>query len=111
MATAADILVVKDNLPETAEAEGWNDTKIGTMVDALGTPSKAIRQYWSATSARTSAFVDISESGSSRSLSDVHKQAVEMLKYWDDRIAQEERDAEEPAQSDGRIAFHKATRV
>lgn len=112
MASAAEIQIVKDNLPSRAEAEdGWDDAKIELYIDQFGGTSKTVRQYWSARAAATASFVSVSESGSSRNLSDIHKQALEMLKYWDDKVKEEEAEEENPVVSDGRVAFHKLKRV
>lgn len=113
MASAGDILIVQNNLPTEAEAAGWDEAKITSYLDAGLTPSKTIREWWSFRAAATSSYVSVSESGSSRSLSDIHKQALAMLQYWDKRIAEEEKAAqeEENAATAGRIAFHKMKRV
>lgn len=110
MASAADIMIVQDNLPAEALAEGWDEAKITVLLDSPMSTSRVIRQWWSYRASSTAAFVNVSESGSSRSLSDIHRQALEMLKYWDGRIAEEEA-PEPPVQSDGRIAFHRLRRV
>lgn len=112
MASAADIIIVKDNLPPEALASGWDDAKIELLLDSGLTTSRTIRHWWSFRAGSTAAFVSVSESGSSRDLSAIHKQALDMLKYWDGVIADEEA-PEEPAvvQSDGRIAFHRIRRV
>lgn len=110
MASEADIIIVRDNLGPDSLAEDWSDFKIGLLLDSGMSTTAVIRQYWNFRAASTAAFVNISESGSSRSLSDVHKQALDMLKYWDARLA-EENAPETPVTSDGRIAFHRSTRV
>lgn len=109
MASEADIMIVQDNLPSEAIGEGWDEEKIGLLLDSGLSTSKVVRQWWSNRSAATAGFVNVSESGSSRSLSDIHKQALGMLKYWDDVIRLEEQEAEEE-ETPGRIAFHRAVR-
>lgn len=110
MATAADIEKVRDNLPSVAVVDGWDDAKIESKLDGGNTTSETIRDYWSYKVANTADFVSVSESGSSRDLASIHKHAVEMLKYWDDKIRQEEEDAAAPEEV-GRIAFHPVTRI
>lgn len=110
MASEADIMIVRDNIPSEALEEGWDDVKIGVLLDSPMTTSRVIRHWWNYRASSTASFVNVSESGSSRSLSDIHRQALEMLKYWDARIAEEEA-PEPPVQSDGRIGFHRITRV
>lgn len=112
MASPADIIIVKDNLPPEAFANGWDDEKIELLLDSGLTTSRTVRHWWVSRASATAAFVSVSESGSSRDLSAIHKQALEMLKYWDGIIAEEEA-PEEPVVvvSDGRIAFHRIRRV
>ena len=109
MATTADITWVRDNLPPEAVALGWTDERIAEAIDAE-TKVKAVRAFWSFRAAQTHEFISISESGSSRSLEDVWKHALEMLKYWDGRSDEEDASngVEKPRAS---IAFHTATRV
>lgn len=109
MASAADIAWVQSNLPLEAEALGWTTERIGEAIDAE-TKVKAVRAFWAFRVAQTNEFVNISESGSSRSMEDVWKHALEMLKYWDGRSDDEDTSngVEKPRAS---IAFHTATRV
>lgn len=86
MASAENIAYVKEQLP-TGE---WDDDKIGQMIDQLGSPAKAIRLYWSGKVANTSMYVDVSESSSSRSLSQEYQHALEMLRYWDAIVDRED---------------------
>jgi hypothetical protein len=81
---------VKNNLPPDAEGEGWNDAKINGLISDGTSLARVMMTYWSGRAAAYSKFVNVSESGSSRSLSDVYKQALDMLKYWTDRATREE---------------------
>ena len=110
MASAEDIQWVKDNLPPEAASHGWDNAKIDEAIDAE-TRTRAVRAYWSFRVAQTNELVSINESGSSRNLEDVWKHALEMLKYWDGRVAQEDDSNGVVTKPKAGIAFHTATRV
>lgn len=87
MATAEAIAEVLSNLPDDS---GWTDETAGTALDSFGgSVPRAVRSFWAKRVANTANLVDISESGSSRSLSKKHEQAREQLAYWDSIIAAE----------------------
>ncbi len=110
MATEADIAYVTENISKEAAELGWDQTRITNVLDSGVSPVGAIRNFWQYRVAQTVNFVDVSESGSSRSLSTIHKNALSLLDYWDKRLKDDEAvDPEETTR--GRIAFHKATRV
>lgn len=111
MATQEEIRAVRENLPPEATANGWDDARISADLASGKSLAKIVQSWWRHRVANTADFVNISESGSSRSLDSVYKQAMEMLKYWDDRVAKEEEEQNNPQQGRGRIAFHQATRV
>lgn len=100
---------VKNNLPPEASTQGWTDEKLQAMVDAETSLNRILMTYWSSRAAATAKFVNVSESGSSRSLSDVHNNALNMLKYWTGRAETEEGVSEAPVART--IAFHRAIRV
>lgn len=111
MAEAEDVETVKDNIPSDAAGQGWDDDKIAAIIDGGLTTSRTIRSYWSWRVANTTNLVSISESGSSRDLSKIHQQALDMLKYWDAKIVDEENDTDSSGESQQPIAFHRWTRV
>lgn len=111
MADAEDITTVRDNLPASAATESWTDEKIEGLLDGGLTPSRTVRSYWAWKAAQTASLVSISESGSSRDLSKMHAQAVDMLKYWDAYIIDEENNTDSSGESQQPIAFHRWTRV
>lgn len=101
---------VKDNLPAEAVTQGWDDEKIQTLLTAQVSVSRILVTYWSQRAAATVNYVNVSESGSSRSLSDAHRNALEMLKYWTARAKDEE--VITPEEEGIRpISFNRATRV
>lgn len=110
MASEADIQLVKDGLSPEAEQIGWNSTKIGLHLDAGNSPTRTIRDFWAFRVAQTSDFVDISESGSSRTMESIWEHAKKMLDYWDGRVTKEDDEAG-TVNPRGRIVFHTAVRV
>lgn len=107
MAEAADIEQVKDLLP-AEDDDLWADEKIGIYLDASNSVYKVAALFWESKAARLYAMIDVSESGSSRSLSKIYDNARSMAEYFNDRVAQEEV-VEEKATNYTRI--HKITRV
>jgi hypothetical protein len=67
--------------PESV-AEGWTDEKIGAMLDAGQDSEDVALGYWEFKAARTTTLVNVSESGSSRSLGDIHKNSLKMVEYY-----------------------------
>jgi len=59
-----------------------NDDQLGAILDAEGSIEGAAAAVWESKAASSATLVNVSESGSSRSLSDVHKNALAMAKYW-----------------------------
>jgi hypothetical protein len=90
MATPEEIQAVLDDLPENASEYGWDEQRIGDELDDGVTGDALFLKFWRKVSTATADLVDMSESGSSRSLSQVHKQAKDMAKMFQDRIDHEE---------------------
>lgn len=109
MADQADIENVKDLLPAEAETEGWDDAKIAVYLDGDRTVFQVVQTYWESKSSKLYAMIDVSESGSSRSLSKIYENAKGQAEYWRDRAQTEKDEIEKEA--GGRIAFHRITRV
>lgn len=105
-----DLQTVKDSLPPEAASAGWDDAKIADLLAAGVSPSRTVLGWWRQRAAQLVNMVDVSESGSSRSLSSTYKQTKEMLDYWEARVKDEETftpDEEAPRT----IAFRSARRV
>lgn len=109
MAEQLQVDEVRNNLPKEAEAEGWDDVKISAMLDGGMSVTRIVANWWRYRATQTANFVDVSESGSSRSLSTIHKNAVELRDYWDKKLADEENPP--IVETVGRIAFHRIKRV
>lgn len=110
MATEADKQFVVDNLPPEANILGWTETKITEQLDSGNSATKTVRNFWAYRVAQTHELVNISESGSSRSMEEIWRHALAMLQYWDGRVKAED-DEQGTLNPRQRIAFHTATRV
>lgn len=113
MATPEQVAAVKLLLPssdnQTTYGVSWDDTVIGTTFDSESTVSKTVRAYWNAVLANTAQYMDVSESGTSRTLSQPWKNAWEMVQRWD-RIVSEEA-AESRREVIGSVTFGRIKRV
>lgn len=85
MATPAQIAQLRLLIGTTT----LSDEELGEMIDAEGTIEGAAAAVWESKAASSAQLVNVSESGSSRSLSDVHKNALTMAKYWRDQASDE----------------------
>jgi hypothetical protein len=81
MADQEDIDEVKDMLGPNAEAEGWDDNKIGDLLDEGQRPHQIAKSYWETRMAKTAHLADVAESGSSRKLSQISTNAVALAAY------------------------------
>jgi hypothetical protein len=89
MATAQEIEAAKDLLPPGAEDYGFDEDKIAELLDAGTTGNAFLVAYWDKVATDTADLVDMSESGSSRSLSQIHKNALSMAKTFRDLLDKE----------------------
>jgi hypothetical protein len=60
----------------------YTDTLVGTYIDNLGTNEAAAAAIWGEKAATASVLVDTSESGSSRALSQLQRQALAMQQHF-----------------------------
>jgi len=111
MATPEDIALVKTQIPEEAESYGFDDATIGAMLDSGLSVTQTIQGVWSGISGKSSSMIDVQESGSSRSLSQIHTNAQAMADWWKQKADLEAKAADPIVPKTGRIAFHTATRV
>jgi hypothetical protein len=82
MADEADVTAVLDLLPSTSAEQGWDQDRVGTDLDSGMSPNQIALAYYRKRAADSATYVDISESGSSRSLSTVHRQMVAMVEMY-----------------------------
>lgn len=105
MASEADVKEVKALLDGIEEP--WDEAKIGQTLDAVGSVAKTMRAFWSAKVNATYQLLDISESGSSRSMSNIYRNAMEQRTYWDGKVAEDEVNAADPVKG---ARIHRITR-
>lgn len=92
MAEAADIQKVKEKLGPNATDIGYNETRIGEDLDLGMTPNQIALAFWESSAARTAHLVDVSESGSSRALSGVHRNATAMAERYQKLVNFDDKD-------------------
>lgn len=90
MATQEEIDAVLESFAPGAGAEGWDEARVNAMLDAGMKPDDIALEYWETRMARTSTLVNVSESGSSRSLSDIYTNALKMAEYYRKKKADED---------------------
>lgn len=79
------IALVKQLLPtaafesEDAGGYGWSDTYIESLMETRGfTPTEAVRFFWLQRVNETAEYLDVG-----KPITQIHRQAREMLDYWD----------------------------
>lgn len=82
MATAEQVATLREMVGEPDDTNGWTDEKLGNLIDELVTLDAAASQIWFRKASGYAALVDVSESGSSRKLSDLHKNALAMGAFY-----------------------------
>lgn len=105
MADAAEIAEVRDMLGSNSDSEGWTDTKIGDLLDAGDSPVTIARKYWESRMTKRTELADVSESGSSRRLSQLFTNAAAAAAYF--RGAEQ---AEDPDNQPGNSSFSREIR-
>lgn len=110
MADQSAIDRVVETLPVDAGAKGFNPERIGADLDSGVSPSTIALSFWRMRAAQTSGLVSVSESGSSRSLETIYKNAMEMVKYWEDQVAKE-KEGDGAEDTKRRISFRRSERV
>lgn len=90
MATPEEIQAIQEELPDDAASYGWDEDRINEELDNGVTGNALYLKFWRKVSSSTFGLVDMSESGSSRSLSQIHKQASDMMKKFQEAIDKEE---------------------
>lgn len=78
MATPEDIALVREYINEPDDTNGWGDQRVTTFVDGTANLAYAAADIWAVKAGTAAGLVNVSESGSSRSLGDLLKQAKEM---------------------------------
>lgn len=82
MATPEDVALVREYINELNEDNGWTDARIATFVDGTTNTAYAAADIWAVKAGTFAGLVNVSESGSSRNLGDLLKQAKEMEAHY-----------------------------
>ena len=83
MATFEQIEQLRQFIAEPDNAEPWTDSDLEAMIEAHeGNIRLAASQIWTSKAASAAHLVNISEGGSSRQMSDVHKNALAMAQAF-----------------------------
>jgi hypothetical protein len=82
MAAIADILALRRLVAEPDDVNGYDNTRLAELLDTPLTVNAAAAVVWREKAANAAELVDVSESGSSRKLSDIRKNALEMAAHY-----------------------------
>lgn len=107
MATASDILILRGNVNELADADPYTDAALGMLVDAMGVAG-ASRSIWQRKAAEFSTMVDVSEAGASHKFSSLFDHAKTLALYWE---SQEATAPDAPTAADGHPRVTRIVRV
>ncbi|QHB37420.1 hypothetical protein SEA_LEOPARD_13 [Mycobacterium phage Leopard] len=72
-------------LPADAATNGWDDNTIRERW--TGGIATTVRRYWFERVSDTAGYLDVPDPGGTLPITQIHRQAKEMLQYWDDWIA------------------------
>lgn len=86
MATADEIAALRLLIAEPDDADPYTDAKLGARLDSDGDPNLTAYSIWTEKAASAASLVNISEGGSSRSMGDLHEQALNMAGYFGKRL-------------------------
>lgn len=82
MATEDQIWKLRLAIDESDDSNGWTDERLSGIIEESLTINAAAAQVWSLKAAQYASLVDVSESGSSRKLGDLHKNALSMAQSF-----------------------------
>lgn len=83
MATQDDVDALHRAANIPANDTDYTDSFLSALIDQTGSVAAAAAAVWRYKAAATATMVDTTESGSSRKLSDLHKNALEMAAGFD----------------------------
>ena len=110
MADPIQISEIQDLMP--GGDEDWDEAKISSYLDADKTVPECLQLFWESRASRLHTMIDISESGSSRSLSRLYDNALKLAEYWAGKVEKDKEAAkEEQADLERRISFNTINRV
>lgn len=80
MATADQIAALRLMIDQPLDETPYDDESLSLRLDGAASPQALAGQIWLEKAASYAQLVNVSESGSSRSMSDLHKNALAMAK-------------------------------
>lgn len=87
MATADQIAQVRLYVNEPDDVDPYQDVDIAALIDSLGSVEMASSAIWTQKASSYAELVDVTEAGASRKMSDLHKNALAMSRYFADKDA------------------------
>ena len=84
MATAAEIAAFRLLIDSAEDVAPYDDQSLSNRIDAAVSTQALAREIWLEKAASFASLVSVSESGSSRQMSDLHKNALAMAKGFAD---------------------------
>lgn len=84
MATAEQIAALRLLIDEPENVLPYDDGALGVRIDGATSTEALAASIWREKAARYASLVSVAESGSSRQLSDMHKNALAMAKSFDE---------------------------
>jgi len=82
MATEADIERLRRLIGEEEDTEPWTDLVLSDMIDDAPDLNTAALEVWESKMATAAGYVDTTESGSSRKMSQLQEQAARMVAHF-----------------------------
>jgi hypothetical protein len=82
MAEAVDIARLRRLIGEAEDTEPWTDAVLAAIIDDAIDLNTAALEVWESKAAEFASFVDTTESGSSRRMSQMHEQALKMVAHY-----------------------------
>lgn len=82
--TPEQLASVNTWLPDDAADNGWDDAEITTRW--TGFISRTVRAYWFDRVSNTASYLDLPDPNGALTITQIYRQAREMLDYWDAQI-------------------------
>lgn len=90
MATGEELLTLRDYINEPDDSNGWTEGKLTMYLTKYGSLYRSAAAAWSVKASAYAELVNVSESGSSRSLGDLFERAQKMAAHYAGRADEEE---------------------
>jgi hypothetical protein len=87
MATAEEIVSLRRMVNEPTNTAPWTDDTLGLIIDAAIDLDAAAASVWRSKAASVAHLVDISEGGSSRKMSEMHKNFLSIAEGYEQTSA------------------------